>query len=87
MCPPKAPKVGLGFVLIFHVLVPRSPFPVPRFSNIPPYGSATRVDGEHYTIQANFVRVNERKKLRYVYWLRSTRIEKGSRAIITSIVS
>ena len=82
MCPPKAPKVGLGFVLIFHVLVP-----APRFSNIPPYGSATRVDGEHYTIQANFVRVNERKKLRYVYWLRSTRIEKGSRAIITSIVS
>ena len=47
MCPPKAPKVGLGFVLIFHVLVPRSPFPAPRFSNIPPYGSATRVDGEH----------------------------------------
>ena len=24
-----------------------SPFPVPRFSNIPPYGSATRGDVEH----------------------------------------
>ena len=47
MCPPKAPKVELGFGLIFHFLVPRSPFPVPRSKKIPPYGSATRGDGEH----------------------------------------
>ena len=39
------------------------------------------------TIHANLVRVIERKNLRYINWLKSTRIEKGSRAISTSIVS
>ena len=39
------------------------------------------------TIHANLVRVIERKNLRYINWLRSTRIEKGSRAISTSILS
>ena len=33
------------------------------------------------------VRVIERKNLRYINWLKSTGIEKGSRAISTSIVS
>ena len=39
------------------------------------------------TIHANLVRVIEKKNLRYISWLKSTRIEKGSRAISTSIVS
>ena len=85
MCPPKAPKVGLGFVLIFHFLVPRFPFLVLVTSRL----TVVRVEeaANIQTIQAIFVRVNERKKLRYIYWLRLTRIEKGRRANSASIVS
>ena len=66
MCPPKAPKVGLGFVLIFHFPVPRSPFPVPRSPflvlvtfrlTVVRFEEAANIQ----TIQANFVWVNEKK--------------------------
>ena len=66
MCPPKAPKVGLGFVLIFHFPVPRSPFLVlVTFRlTVVRFEEAANIQ----TIQANFVRVNERKKTK-VYLL------------------
>ena len=81
MSPSKAPKVKLGFILIFHFLIPRSPFLLLVTSRL----TVVRLEetANIQTIQANFVR----KKLRYIYWLRLTRIEKGSRAISTSIVS
>ena len=85
MSPSKAPKVRLGFILIFHFLISRSPFLLLLTSRL----TVVRLEetANIQTIQANFVRVNERKKLRCIYWLRLNRIEKGSRAISTSIVS
>ena len=81
MSPSKAPKVKLGFILIFHFLIPRSPFLLLVASRL----TVVRLEetANIQTIQANFVR----KKLRCIYWLRLTRIEKGSRAISTAIVS
>lgn len=63
---PKAPKVGLGFVPIFHFLVPRSLFPVPCSPFLVLVTSRLTVvrleeTANIQTIQANFVRVNEIK--------------------------